>query len=109
MVKKNQKKIQPKEMPWKKEIEDQKKEIEALKNHVNLLTTTVHTLEHDILIVNQKLEISSHVNNVLRLQLDDLQQYTRRLFNSPGQCRKETQRKNGRRRIRSKKNTGSGL
>ena len=65
-------------MPWKKEIEDKKKEIETLKNQVNLLTTTVHTLQHDILIVNQKLDISSHVNNVLRLQLDDLQQYTRR-------------------------------
>lgn len=59
-------------------IEDQRKEIETLKKQVESLTNSVITIQYDMTIINSKLEISSHVNDVLKSQVDELQQYSRR-------------------------------
>ena len=76
-------------------IEEQRQEIENLKKQVQYLDKTVYGIRHDMNLIHSKLEVSSHVNNVLRTQLDDLQQYSRRysilLDNVPAKSNESTE------------------
>ena len=65
-------------MPWQKELETQKQEIGELKKQVKLLNNSVATMKNELLVVHQRLEVSRHVTSILRNQLDDQQQYSRR-------------------------------
>ena len=67
-----------KPMPWQKDLDEQRKEIEDLKKQVNMLNRSVFYLKNELLFVNQKLETSHHVSDILKKQLDDQMQYSRR-------------------------------
>ena len=56
----------------------QDSELERMKDEIAELQKTVRTLRYDLSMVNSRIEISNHVNNLLRDQVDKLQQYTRR-------------------------------
>ena len=56
----------------------QDSDIKRIKDEIAELQKTVRTLRYDLSMVNSRIEISNHVNNLLRDQVDKLQQYTRR-------------------------------
>lgn len=76
-------------------IAEQREEIECLKKEMVYLKKTVNIIKHEMNLINSKLEISSHVNDVLKSQLDELQQYSRRysvlLDNVPARSNETTQ------------------
>ena len=81
----------------RKEIDDLKLQLQDtdnLKAQVKTLTESVEMLKKELLLVNNKLEVSSHVNNVLSEQVDNLQQYSRRysilLENVPKKVNEQT-------------------
>ena len=74
-----------KEMPWQNELNDQRNELNEQRNEINALkeqilklNTAVDYLKHDIFFINQNLELSHHVTEVLKIKLDEQMQYSRR-------------------------------
>ena len=59
-------------------INAQRKEIDELKETVKSLSVNVVQLQKDMDVLNSDLKISTNVSNVLRAEVDNLQQYSRR-------------------------------
>ena len=53
-------------------------DMNALKEEIQRLKTEISTIKYDYTVIRSKLEVSNQVTNVLKEQLDNVQQYTRR-------------------------------